>query len=189
MNESYDSRKPFGGREVYNKSRQELLEESYIVTDYIDEILESPHDSGGEYSGRLHNNSDGMVHERFFKYFEGAEVGGWSWPLTEKAVDIYYSKMKGQEEAEFYRVTFATHVRRPGVSQEPILNTYEIYHGEGGSMGSFMRVCEPDIIGESDWNYTTRDATSYDLVSLFEQLGELRDMLNAQERENSHLAQ
>jgi hypothetical protein len=84
-------------------------------------------------------------------------------------------------------VALGTRVHQIGVSEDPIMNVYQIDYYGTDRQSVAISIDEPDIIGNEDFTYSTRATTSYDHNALFTELGHLTDMLSAQERENSYL--
>lgn len=187
MTERFDGSRPYGGRTEYSEQTlEDRLDECALITDVIDELFQSPLDSGGTVSSQIKSSSDGYAHFRSFQYMDIDTNSGLMWPI-ERTVDIRYTRPQAGVTNEQYYVLLGSRVLPGGISDTPLLNTFQITYYGPDRDSVIATIDEPDIIGEYDFNYNTRSTTSYDHHTLFDELGRLTDMLQAQERENTHL--
>lgn len=188
MRQTFDSEQQYGGRTEYaEQSTEDRLEECMLITDILDELLETPHDSGGTIASTAHSDNYGFSQFRSFNYLETERGAAPRWSLLDKTIEIRYIRSKNQGEGEQYHVAIATRIHQRGVSRDPILNVYQIDYFGTDRASVTASIDEPDIIGVSEYEYTTRPTTSYDHDMLFTELDHLTDMLRAQERENSYI--
>lgn len=182
MRQRFDSEQPYGGRIEYTKQPMDVqLDEGILITDMLDDFLESSHISGTATASNVQSDVNGYSNFRSFQYLDVDPRSKIIWPLNEKTIDIRHLRPRNTPYTEQYQVVIATRIHQTRISKEPILNVYEIsYFGDKESVT--ITIDEPDIIGESEVGYTTRPTTSYDNEVLFTELGYLRDMLLTQER-------
>lgn len=187
MIERFDGSQPYGGRIEYSEQvMEDKLEECTLITDVIDELFQSPLDSGGIVSSQVESSSDGYTHFRSFQYIDIDTNSGLMWPI-ERTVDIRYIRPRTGVTNEQYYVLLGSLVLPGGISDTPLLNVFQITYYGLNRESVVVTIDEPDIISEYDFNYATRNTTSYDHGVLFDELGRLTDMLQAQKHENTHL--
>jgi len=190
MRQKFDSERQLGGREEYaQQAMHERLEECLLVTDMLDDILETPYSADGTFPGAAEATSTDYSSFRLFHYLDTDtnSSSGWAWSLVGKTVDIRYLRSSGNPSTEQYQIALVTDVQQSDIDKEPIINVYQINYFGANRESVVATIDEPDIIGASGYEYTTRATTPYDHATLFDELGNLTDMLNAQKIEDGYL--
>lgn len=177
MNNRYNDEQAYGGREAYVSTPEELMFEREMLIAHIDDILSHPAHMPTALLGDSPHFVPDARYQRCFEYIEDSDSDH-NGPLVEKVVSISYGYRDDAEQAEHYKVTIASCLWSEQAPSAPFINTYDIYRS---STNGTSLVYEPDVIGASGWNYTTRDATSYDHAQLSRELELLSERLQAAE--------
>lgn len=175
------------GRAEYNQTVSDRLEEYAIITELIDELMAAPGDSGtGLQSASV--GEDDIYITRSFRYIEGDTVNGWAWPLVEKTLDISYQRTRRGLITEIYAVKIGTVIHQTLVDDSPIANGYEIGYFGSERRSLTATIQQPNLLDETEPDYTRRLTTPYDQGQLFDELAAFQSMLDASQLENTKAA-
>ncbi len=172
----------FGGREEYNQTPLDRLEECEIITDAIDTILHSSLPSSGSVEHGVVCDAGGVYIQRSFRYLEGDTV---AWPLAEKVFTIVYSRSRAEALThETYTISARTLLHQQGISNYGMQDVHTIeYFGADRSSATSV-VEQPNFVEPDKPNMVTRATTPYDQIQLFNEVVALQNAIDAGEREH-----
>ena len=180
----------FGGREEYNQTPSERLQECGIITDAIDALLHMSPPSSGTTEHDAASDRSGIRIKRAFRYMEADRVAGWAWPLSERLFSIEYANTTSEPYShETYTISVNTFVHQKHISNAGTQNKYVIEYFGANRESATGIIEQPNLVEPEEAQMVTRPMTPYDQIQLFEEIVALKNAIDAGEHERSIIAQ